>query len=125
MDNINMWKKFNGDLKWITKALGVLFLIAILFGMFLHNRAESLEYKPGKKHLNVETAALLLHLNGKLIEYVYRPTVSSCLKSKRVAMREIGGERVMFSCKVIQANLEEDSQTKYGLRIIKVLTEGV
>ena len=125
MDNINMWKKFNGDLKWITKALGVLFLIAILFGMFLHNRAESLEYKPGKKHLNVETAALLLHLNGKLIEYVYRPTVSSCLKSKRVAMREIGGERVMFSCKVIQANLEEDSQSKYGLRIIKILTEGV
>mgnify|MGYP000209257086 FL=1 len=120
-----MWKKFNGDLKWITKALGVLFLIAILFGMFLHNRAESLEYKPGKKHLNVETAALLLHLNGKLIEYVYRPTVSSCLKSKRVAMREIGGERVMFSCKVIQANLEEDSQSKYGLRIIKILTEGV
>ena len=125
MDNINMWKKFNGDLKWITKALGVLFLIAILFGMFLHNRAESLEYKPGKKHLNVETAALLLHLNGKLIEYVYRPTVSSCLKSKRVAMREIGGERVLFSCRVIQADLEEDSQTKYGLRIIKVLTEGV
>ena len=125
MDNINMWKKFNGDLKWITKALGVLFLIAILFGMFLHNRAESLEYKPGKKHLNVETAALLLHLNGQLIEYVYRPTVSSCLKSKRVAMREIGGERVMFSCRVIQADLEEDSQTKYGLRIIKVLTEGV
>ena len=120
MDNINMWKKFNGDLKWITKALGVLFLIAIL-----HNRAESLEYKPGKKHLNVETTALLLHLNGKLIEYVYRPTVSSCLKSKRVAMREIGGERVMFSCKVIQANLEEDSQSKYGLRIIKILTEGV
>ena len=93
--------------------------------MFLHNRAESLEYKPGKKHLNVETTALLLHLNGKLIEYVYKPTVSSCLKSKRVAMREIGGERVMFSCRVIQADLEEDSQTKYGLRIIKVLTEGV
>ena len=118
-------KKINGDVKWLTKGIGLIFIVAIVFGMFLHNRAESLEYKPGKKHLNVETAALLLHLNGQLIEYVYRPTVSSCLKSKRVAMREIGGERVMFSCKVIQANLEEDSQSKYGLRIIKILTEGV
>ena len=122
---IKWLKKINGDVKWLIKGIGLIFIIAILFGMFLHNRAESLEYKPGKKHLNVETAALLLHLNGKLIEYVYRPTVSSCLKSKRVAMREIGGERVMFSCRVIQADLEEDSQTKYGLRIIKVLTEGV
>ena len=122
---IKWLKKINGDVKWLTKGIGLIFIVAIVFGMFLHNRAESLEYKPGKKHLNVETAALLLHLNGKLIEYVYRPTVSSCLKSKRVAMREIGGERVMFSCRVIQADLEEDSQTKYGLRIIKVLTEGV
>ena len=122
---IKWLKKINGDVKWLIKGIGLIFIVAILFGMFLHNRAESLEYKPGKKHLNVETAALLLHLNGKLIEYVYRPTVSSCLKSKRVAMREIGGERVMFSCKVIQANLEEDSQSKYGLRIIKILTEGV
>ena len=122
---IKWLKKINGDVKWLIKGIGLIFIIAILFGMFLHNRAESLEYKPGKKHLNVETTALLLHLNGKLIEYVYRPTVSSCLKSKRVAMREIGGERVMFSCRVIQADLEEDSQTKYGLRIIKILTEGV
>ena len=122
---IKWLKKINGDVKWLIKGIGLIFIVAIVFGMFLHNRAESLEYKPGKKHLNVETAALLLHLNGKLIEYVYRPTVSSCLKSKRVAMREIGGERVMFSCRVIQADLEEDSQTKYGLRIIKVLTEGV
>ena len=122
---IKWLKKINGDVKWLTKGIGLIFIVAIVFGMFLHNRAESLEYKPGKKHLNVETAALLLHLNGQLIEYVYRPTVSSCLKSKRVAMREIGGERVMFSCRVIQADLEEDSQTKYGLRIIKVLTEGV
>ena len=122
---IKWLKKINGDVKWLTKGIGLIFIVAIVFGMFLHNRAESLEYKPGKKHLDVKTTALLLHLNGKLIEYVYRPTVSSCLKSKRVAMREIGGERVMFSCKVIQANLEEDSQSKYGLRIIKILTEGV
>ena len=122
---IKRLKKINRDIKWLTKGIGLIFIVAIVFGMFLHNKAESLEYKPGKKHLDVKTTALLLHLNGKLIEYVYKPTVSSCLKSKRVAMREIGGKRVMFSCKVIQANLEEDSQSKYGLRIIKILTEGV
>ena len=122
---IKWLKKINGDIKWLTKGIGLIFIVAIVFGMFLHNKAESLEYKPGKKHLDVKTTALLLHLNGKLIEYVYKPTVSSCLKSKRVAMREIGGKRVMFSCKIIQANLEEDSQSKYGLRIIKILTKGV
>jgi len=122
---IKWLKKINGDVKWLTKAIGLIFIVAIVFGMFLHNRAESLEYKPGKKHLDVTTIALLLHLNGQLIEYVYRPSLSACLKSKRVATREIGGDRVLFSCKVIQADLEEDSQSKYGLRIIKVLTKGV
>ena len=28
--------------------------------------------------------------------------------------------RVQFVCKILVADLEEDSQTKYGLRIIKV-----
>ena len=67
---IKWLKKINGDIKWLTKGIGLIFIIAILFGMFLHNRAESLEYKPGKKHLDVKTTALLLHLNGKLIELV-------------------------------------------------------
>ena len=29
-------------------------------------------------------------------------------------------DRVLFACKILVADLEEDSQTKYGLRITKV-----
>ena len=67
--------------------------------------------------------ALLLFLNGEMIEYVYKPDLSSCLKSKRIASRELNPERVIFSCKIIKAKVELDDQAKYGKRIIKVLDE--
>ena len=70
----------------------------------------------------IETVtALLLFLNGEMIEYVYKPDLSSCLKSKRIASRELNPERVIFSCKIIKARVELDEQTKYGKRITKVL----
>ena len=72
----------------------------------------------------IETVtALLLFLNGEMIEYVYKPDLSSCLKSKRIASREINPERVIFSCKIIKAKIELDDQAKYGKRIVKVLDE--
>ena len=72
----------------------------------------------------IETVtALLLFLNGSMIEHVYKPNLSSCLKSKRIASRELNPERVIFSCKIIKAKIELDEQTKYGKRIIKVLDE--
>jgi len=72
----------------------------------------------------IETVtALLLFLNGEMIEYVYKPNLSSCLKSKRIASRELNPERVIFSCKIIKAKVELDEQTKYGKRIVKVLDE--
>mgnify|MGYP003652782704 FL=1 len=72
----------------------------------------------------IETiTALLLFLNGEMIEYVYKPDLSSCLKSKRIASRELNPERVIFSCKIIKAKVELDEQTKYGKRIVKVLDE--
>ena len=72
----------------------------------------------------IETVtALLLFLNGEMIEYVYKPDLSSCLKSKRIASRELNPERVIFSCKIIKAKVEVDEQTKYGKRIVKVLDE--
>jgi len=72
----------------------------------------------------IETVtALLLFLNGTMIEHVYKPDLSSCLKSKRIASRELNPERVIFSCKVIKAKVELDDQAKYGKRIIKVLDE--
>ena len=72
----------------------------------------------------IETVtALLLFLNGTMIEHVYKPDLSSCLKSKRIASRELNPERVVFSCKIVKAKVELDAQTKYGKRIVKVLDE--
>ena len=51
-------------------------------------------YTGGEKYEKSGVVALLLHLNGKLIEWVYKENIGQCLKSKRVASREVGGERV-------------------------------
>ena len=101
-------------------------LLIILSILFLSAQTMALEYKPGKKHLNKEgVVGLLLILNGKMIEHVFKPNISACMKSKRIAQREMDASndkkgRVQFVCKILVADLEEDSQTKYGLRIIKV-----
>ena len=102
-------------------------LLIILSILFLSAQTIALEYKPGKKHLNKEgVIGLLLIYNGKMIEHVFKPNLSACMKSKRVAQREMDASqnakdgRVQFVCKILVADLEEDSQTKYGLRIIKV-----
>ena len=76
-------------------------------------------YTGGEKYEKDGVIALLLHLNGKMIEWVYKENISQCLKSKRVASREVGGERVVFSCKKVKALLQEDKQSKYGIRLLK------
>ena len=70
----------------------------------------------------IETAVvLLLILNGNIIEHTFKDNLSSCLKSKRIAQREVNPESVVFSCKIVKAKTELDEQTKYGKRILKVL----
>tara|TARA_B100000945_G_scaffold24637_1_gene17229 strand:- start:122 stop:427 length:306 start_codon:yes stop_codon:yes gene_type:complete len=78
-------------------------------------------YLGGEKYEKEGVVALLLQLNGKLIEWVYKENLGQCLKSKRVASREVGGERVIFSCKIVKGLLQEDKQAKYGIRLLKVL----
>ena len=80
-------------------------------------------YVGGEKYEKDGVIALLLHLNGKMIEWVYKENISQCLKSKRVASREVGGERVIFTCKKVKALLQEDKQAKYGIRLLKVLDQ--
>tara|TARA_B100000614_G_C14203086_1_gene350668 strand:- start:94 stop:423 length:330 start_codon:yes stop_codon:yes gene_type:complete len=101
------------------------FLLTILISFVLITSSFALEYKPGKKHLNKEgVVGLLLYLNGNMIEHVFKPNLSACMKSKRIAQREMDSngktDRVIFTCKILVADLEEDTQTKYGMRIIKV-----
>jgi len=51
----------------------------------------------------IETVtALLLFLNGNMIEHVYKPNLSACLKSKRIASRELNPERVVLNAKFLK-----------------------
>ena len=62
--------------------------------------------------------ALILTLNGNMIEHVYKDKMSSCLKSKRVAMREVNPDRVVFSCKKVKAKTEVYMGQKKILKIL-------
>ena len=63
--------------------------------------------------------ALILTLNGNMIEHVYKDKMSSCLKSKRIAMREVNPDRVVFTCKKVKAETEIYMGKKKILKIIK------
>ena len=63
--------------------------------------------------------ALILTLNGNIIEHVYKDKMSSCLKSKRIAEREVNPDRVVFNCKKVKAETEIYLGQKKILRIIK------
>ena len=62
--------------------------------------------------------ALLMFLNGTMIEHTPKENLSSCLKSKRIAMREINPESVVFSCKKVKAKTE---MYMGGKKILKIL----
>ena len=55
----------------------------------------------------IETVvALLLVLNGNIIEHTYKDSMANCLKSRRIAQREVNPESVIFSCKIVKAKTE-------------------
>ena len=55
----------------------------------------------------IETVfALILTLNGSMIEHTYKNSLSDCLKSKRLAQNEVNPERVVFTCKKVKAKTE-------------------
>tara|TARA_E500000318_G_scaffold78742_1_gene73618 strand:- start:322 stop:627 length:306 start_codon:yes stop_codon:yes gene_type:complete len=98
------------------KILTIIFLIIFSTSVFA-----SKLYTGGEKYEKDGVIALTLTLNGKMIEWVYKENISQCLKSKRIASREVGGERVIFACKTVKALLQEDKQAKYGIRLLKIL----
>ena len=52
----------------------------------------------------IETViALLLVLNGNIIEHTYKDSMADCLKSRRIAQREVNPESVIFSCKKLKS----------------------
>lgn len=98
------------------KIITTLFLLLFASSVF----AQKL-YTGGEKYEKDNVVALTLTLSGKLIEWVYKENISQCLKSKRIASREVGGERVIFACRSVKALLQEDKQAKYGIRLLKIL----
>ena len=64
--------------------------------------------------------ALLMHFNGNIVEHTYKEKMSACLKSKRIAEREVRPDRVQFSCKKIKAETEIYMGAKKIVRIISL-----
>jgi len=62
--------------------------------------------------------SLLLILNGNIIEHTYKDSLSECLKSKRIAQREVNPESVRFVCKQVKAKTEIYMGEKKILKII-------
>ena len=50
--------------------------------------------------------ALIMYLDGSMIEHTYKDKMSACLKSKRIAEREVNPQSVRFSCKKVTAKTE-------------------
>jgi len=63
--------------------------------------------------------ALIMFLNGDMIEHTYKEKMSDCLKSKRIAEREVRPDRVQFSCKKVYAVTEIYQGRKKILKIEK------
>ena len=101
--------------------LAFIIAIPLIICLLMSSVSAQKLYVGGEKYEKDGVIALLLHLNGKMIEWVYKENIGQCLKSKRVASREVGGERVVFSCKLVKGLLQEDKQAKYGIRLLKVI----
>ena len=52
--------------------------------------------------------ALLMFLNGNMIEHTYKESMSNCLKGKRIAMRTNTSRAVNYQCIKSMAELESN-----------------
>ena len=67
----------------------------------------------------IETVvALLMMLKGDIVEHTYKEKMSDCLKSKRIAEREVRPDRVQFSCKKVKAQTEIYMGAKKIVKIV-------
>ena len=67
----------------------------------------------------IETVfALILVLKGEVVEHTYKDKLSSCMKSARIAKKEVNPANVRFICKQVKAETEIYMGAKKILRII-------
>ncbi len=62
--------------------------------------------------------ALIMYLNNERIEITWKESLSKCLQSRRIAIREVNPESVRFECKKVKAETEVYMGRKKILRII-------
>jgi len=72
-----------------------------------------------EKEMTEVVVALLMFLNGNMIEFTHKESFSKCLKSVRIAMREINPDSVVFTCKKETAKTEIYQGRKRIIKIIK------
>ena len=63
--------------------------------------------------------ALCMFYQGGIIEHTYKNSMSDCLKSKRIASREVNPENVKFQCGKVKAETEIYMGKKKILKIIE------
>jgi hypothetical protein len=64
--------------------------------------------------------ALIMHLNGDIVEHTYKEKMSQCLKSARIARHEVNPQSVRFSCQKIKAETEIYMGAKKIVKIISL-----
>jgi hypothetical protein len=62
--------------------------------------------------------ALIMMLKGEVVEHTYKEKLSDCLKSKRIAEREVNPQSVRFMCKQVKAETEIYMGAKKIVKII-------
>ena len=62
--------------------------------------------------------ALCMFYQGGIIEHTYKDNMRDCLKSKRIASREVNPENVRFECGTVRALTEIYMGEK---KIVKIL----
>jgi len=68
----------------------------------------------------IETViALCMFYQGGIIEHTYKESMSDCLKSKRIASREVNPENVRFACGKVKAKTEIYMGEKKILKILE------
>ena len=60
--------------------------------------------------------ALLLLVNNEIKEARIQTDLSSCLKGKRLAMREVKNDNIIYSCVKTKAELEKNIDGSYSIK---------
>jgi hypothetical protein len=65
----------------------------------------------------VETVvALLLVINSEIKEARIQPDLSTCLKGKRLAMRQVKNDKVVYQCVRSKAELEKNIDGSFSIK---------